>query len=296
MSGIPETRTLYDLLPPKSAASGKEFARVVNLLLFHDARRRGENLTLFDDRAGDFRGLDAFQASAQGIAVGYQHKFYPTPLSADHRKDIEASLLKTRDQLKEHKTGLAKWVLVTPQDPVESATRKDGGDVAWFSRLRDKHKLAFELEHWGHTQIQSLFIQTPAIGLYYYPELFADGTARRKTIQQQRTRYDRALKNDHGGIEFVGMSMRKDEATRNVPMENIFIPLCVVAEGADEDDRAVARRDPQELLARGGRHVVLGDPGSGKTTLLRFLALVGRSEALQRRYVHRADGEAFNYQ
>lgn len=45
MTGIPETRTL------------------------HDARRRGENLTLFDDRAGDFCGLDAFQQGAQGIAM-----------------------------------------------------------------------------------------------------------------------------------------------------------------------------------------------------------------------------------
>jgi len=117
MSGIPETRTLYEILPAKSPASGREFARIVNLLLFHDARRRSESLTLFDDRAGDFRGLDAFQQGAGGIAVGYQHKLYPTPLSDGHRKEIEESLPKTRGQPQEHRAEIQKWVLVTPQGP-----------------------------------------------------------------------------------------------------------------------------------------------------------------------------------
>jgi hypothetical protein len=296
MSGIPETRTLCEILPAKSAASGREFARTVNLLLFHDARRRGEGLTLFDDRAGDFHGLDAFQQGAGCIAVGYQHKFYPTPLSDAHRKDIEKSLLKTRDQLQEQRTEIAKWVLVTPQDPVESATRKTGGDVTWFSGLREKHDIDFALEHWGHTQLQSLFVDTPAIGLYYYPELFPDGAARRKTIQEQRTRYDKAIHNEHGRIEFVGMSVYKQEAARTVPMHDIFIPLAVVPEGTEDDDRAEVRRDPQGLVAGGGRHVILGDPGSGKTTLLRFLALVGRSEPLQRRYRHREQHAVFRYE
>lgn len=123
-------------------------------------------------------------------------------------------------------------MLVTPQDPVESATRKSGGDVTWFANLRKKHQLTFVLEHWSHTQLQSLFLQTPAIGLYYYPDLFPSGAARRKTIQQQRTQYDKALKNEYGRIEFVGMAIYKEEAARTVPMENIFIPLSIVPEDA----------------------------------------------------------------
>ena len=82
---IQETRTLHELLPAKSAASGKEFARIVNLLLFHDARLHEKQLTLFDDRAGDFHGLDAFEGRENSIAVGYQHKFYPSPLTDKHR-------------------------------------------------------------------------------------------------------------------------------------------------------------------------------------------------------------------
>jgi hypothetical protein len=213
------------------------------------------------------------------------------PLSAAHRKSIESSLLKTVAELKEKKIRLKKWVLVTPQDPVESATRKTGGDVTWFQSLRKKHNLPFEIEPWGHTPLQNLFLQTPSIGLYYYPELFPEGTARLKTIQGLRTQYDTALKNEHGRIEFVGMSGYKEEAARTVPMENIYIPLSVIANGADENAPDVARRDPLEFLAPGTRHVVLGDPGSGKTTLLRFLALFGQSEPLQKRYGKKQPGK-----
>ena len=47
---IQETKTLSAILPAKSASSGREFARIVNLLLFHDGRRNGRTVTLFDDR------------------------------------------------------------------------------------------------------------------------------------------------------------------------------------------------------------------------------------------------------
>ena len=36
---VQETRTLHDILPSKSASSGREFARIVNPLLFHHGRR-----------------------------------------------------------------------------------------------------------------------------------------------------------------------------------------------------------------------------------------------------------------
>jgi energy-coupling factor transporter ATP-binding protein EcfA2 len=288
MNRLPETRTLYELLPQKSAASGKEFARVVNLLLFHDARSRGENLALFDDRAGDYFGLDAFRKEGQKIPVGYQHKFFPSPLSDKHRQEIEESLAKTQDGLANATIDLLKWVLVTPQDPVESATRNTGGDVTWFAGLKQKYKIPFEIEHWGHTQLQALFINTPAIGLFYYPELFPYGRKRQASIQQLRLQYDAALQRENGRIEFVGMSVYKQETARTVPMENIYIPLAIVPEGASDEEESSQRHTPFDLLELGSRHVILGDPGSGKTTLMRFLALVGKSHALQQRYRQQA--------
>lgn len=295
MVKIPEVRTLCEILPSKSSVSGKEFARIVNLLLFHDARKKGDNLTLFDDRAGDYHGLDAFKRVGRSIDLGFQHKFYPSPLSSNHRKEIEDSLIKSLYFIKENKLKIKKWILVTPQDLVESSVRKSKGDVSWFEGLRKKHNIDFEIEHWGHTHLLSLFIEAPAIGLYYYPELFPNGDNRRKTIKQIRNKYDSALENEYGRIEFVGMSVYKQEAARNVPMEDIYIPISIIPNESEEIDHAVPRQNPVELTSLGTQHVVLGDPGSGKTTLLRFLALVGSSKALQERYNQSQKDTSFHY-
>ncbi|MDJ0661945.1 MAG: NACHT domain-containing protein [Crocosphaera sp.] len=77
------------------------------------------------------------------------------------------------------------------------------------------------------------------------------------------------------------MSVYKPEATKGVPMENIYIPLTVVPEAASKEDKA-SRIDPLSLLTLGKRNVILGDPGSGKSTLLKFLSLAGISEKLQK--------------
>ena len=58
---LPEVKSLYENLP-RGAESGKEFGRIVDLLLFHEARRAGKNITLFNDAAGDYHGLDSFES------------------------------------------------------------------------------------------------------------------------------------------------------------------------------------------------------------------------------------------
>ena len=52
---LPEVKTLLDILP-KGTEGGKEFARIVDLLLFHEARRSGGRTLLFSDAAGDYQG------------------------------------------------------------------------------------------------------------------------------------------------------------------------------------------------------------------------------------------------
>src|SRR5438270_659287 len=136
------TPSLTQVLP-KGAEGGKEFARIVNLLLIHDARRRGQTLTHLDDAACDVAALASF-----------------------------------------------------------AETRK---------------------------------------------------------------KYDNNLYETHGKIQFVGMSIRTDEATRGVPLESIYIPLQLVAESASNEDESAARTDPLTLMASGQRHMILGDPGTGKS-------------------------------
>jgi hypothetical protein len=285
---LPAVRSLFEILP-EGADGGKEFARIVDLLIFHDARRSGRRTTIFNDASGDFRGLDSFSGSPlrKEASTGYQYKFYPSPLSQNHRQAIEETLLIAAKNQKALK--LRRWVLVTPQDLVESGRRRDGGDVSWFEDLAEKHNLKFELEHWGHKKLLSLFLDTPALALFYYPELVDTDNSRRRSIHDTRERYDSNLLALYRDIQFVGMSVYKPEATRGVAIQDIYIPLTIVPEELDASDLEYPRQDPLELLEAGRKHVVLGDPGSGKSTLLRFLALSGLSKPLQERYRAKPD-------
>jgi NACHT domain len=280
---LPAVKTLYEILP-KGADGGKEFARIVDLLIFHEARRAGRTAFLYSDVAGDYRGLDSFTNDVfrRAGTIGYQYKFYSSPLTAEHRSSIQESLGRAVKSNKELK--LTKWVLVTPEDLVESSTRKDGGDVSWFEGLRSKQASRFQVEHWGHKKLIGLFLDTPPLCLFYYPELTDGGTARKRTIQDTTDRYRNALAALYRDIHFVGMSVYKQEATKGVPMQDIYIPLTVQPEGAHPLDAKAPRVNPVTLLSPGSRSVILGDPGSGKSTLLRFLALAGSSKPLQQRY------------
>jgi hypothetical protein len=283
---IHETKSLYEILPSKNASSGREFARIINLLLFHDARRNGRTITIFDDRSGDYYGLDAFEHHHEKKIIGFQHKFFPSPLTDEHRQQIKKSLEKTIIAVKRNQLTLKKWVLITPQDFIESNTRKSGGDVTWFEELRKENREFFDMEHWGHSQIQAFFIDTPSIGLYYYPELFDEGITQQKTIKEIRARYDECIEKEFGNIEFVGMSVYKSDATRSIPIESIYIPLSIIPNNLDETNSGSLRQNPLELLERDTKHIILGDPGSGKSTLLKFLALYGISTSLQKKFGH----------
>jgi predicted ATPase len=285
---LPEVKSLREILP-KGTEGGKEFSRVVDLLLFHEARRIGAQTTLFNDSAGDYKGLDSLSDGFKREgSVGYQYKFYPSPLSSAHRRDIEAALSKAVEH--QNTLRLSRWVLVTPEDLIESATRKDGGDVTWFRDLKAKYSEIFDLEHWGHKSLLALFLNTPTLCLYYYPELVDPSNRRRRTIEDTRSRYNKAITAIYNDIQFVGMSVYKPEATRGRALKDIYIPLKITSVGSNAEGDSADTRDTDTLTASGARNVVLGDPGSGKSTLLRFLALSGQSKSLQRRYGVKADG------
>lgn len=287
-SRLPAVQSLSAILPP-GTESGKEFARIVGLLLFQEARRSGFEFNMFDDASGDYEGLDSFsRPSKSDRATGYQYKFFPSPFSDAHRQRIRASVINAIARSKGLK--LIKYVVVTPDDLTNQARREGGGDVEWFEKLRVEFKEKFELEHFGHSKLQSLFLQSPHLCLYYYPGLIPSGNNRRKTIQEIRAQYDSNMKRRFGQIEFVGMSVYKEEASRRIPLENIYIPLSVVSERAPEENDETPRVDPTRFLIPGSKTVVLGDPGSGKSTLLSFLALVGISNSLQQRCKVSPDG------
>ncbi|MBC3920342.1 NACHT domain-containing protein [Undibacterium sp. CY18W] len=261
---------------------GKEFGRVVGLLLFKDAKRHGLEFDLFDDASGDYEGLDGYSRKAKSKdATGYQYKFFPSPLSDGHRKQIRASLDNALTRSK--RLRLTKWVLVTPDDLKNSGRREGGGDVEWFADLRDAYRDKVEIEHIGHSKLQAMFLETPSLCLFYYPSLVPSGDIRRKSIQELRSQYDENMRCKYGRIEFVGMSVYKEETSRRISLEDIYIPLSVVPERSGLEVDETPRLNPTKFLSAGAKTVILGDPGSGKSTLLAFLALVGTSKALQSR-------------
>lgn len=275
---LPEVRTLAEILP-RGTEGGKEFGRLVSLLLFAESRRSATNLTLFDDSAGDYHGLDSFGSSPgrSRSGVGYQFKFYSSPLSTEHRHEIQEDLRKAAARRKESK--IRRWVLVTPTDLLETS-RRGGGDVSWFAKLQESAR-PLVVEHWGHRKLLAMFLETPTLLLRYYPELHPRGMSHRRSIDEIRDRYVAAQERLHRSIEFVGMSVYKPEATRGIPMEDIYIPLDVAPWSSDIT--GTTRIDPHALVAPDSSCVLLGDPGSGKSTLLKFVALVGHSKGLQTR-------------
>ncbi|QKJ37652.1 NACHT domain-containing protein [Pseudomonas sp. MPDS] len=277
---LPAVKSLSCSLPA-GTEGGKEFARVIGLLLFQEAKKTGLDFSLFDDAAGDFEGLDGYsRAKRSKEAVGYQYKFFPSPLSDAHRAEIKKSLKHALECTE--KLQLKKWIIVTPDDFKNSAKRRGGGDVSWFEGLRTDNP-GIEIEHYGHSKILSLFLQTHYLCLYYYPSLVDSGHQHQKSIQAWRVQYDENMRRKYGRIEFVGMSVYKEEASRRIPLEDIYIPLSVVPERSVEEVEDTPRINPYMFLKPGSKNIILGDPGSGKSTLMCFLALAGINKALQAR-------------
>ncbi|WP_223489012.1 NACHT domain-containing protein [Pseudomonas sp. A-RE-19] len=275
---LPAVLSLSKILPA-GTEGGKEFARIIGLLLFNNARKNNTSFFLFDDASGDFEGLDGYSRKNKSKdTVGYQYKFYPSPLSDAHRVDIKKSLANALERTNQLK--LKKWILVTPDDLKNSATRRDGGDVSWFEKLREENS-SVEIEHFGHTKILSLFLEAQFLCLYYYPSLIISGVDQQKSIQECRAQYDDNMRKRYGRIEFVGMSVYKEEASRRIPLEKIYIPLSVVPERSVEETEDTPRMNPLVFLKPGAKNIILGDPGSGKSTLLGFLALAGINKDLQ---------------
>lgn len=284
---LPGVRPLSKILP-SGAAGGQEFSRILNLLLINESRIDGHKLTIIDDSAGDFKGFDSFwRDGSSDEMVGFQYKFYPSPLSAAHRSDIKESIAKISRDRKTSR--INKVIMITPDNLTNSARRKGGGDIDWFSKLIDDHCSQFDLVHFGHAEILSMFLRADYLLLFYYPSLAERGGARKRSILENRRIYDQSFFQRFGRIEFVGMSVYKEEASRRIPMEHIYIPLAALPEGAPEETDATIRVNPTRFKRPGARTVLLGDPGSGKSTLLAFIGLLGMSPALQRRSKSRSD-------
>ena len=178
---IPNTSTLIQRIK-KGSEGGNEFSRLMNLVLTSEYKECNVDFFVFSDAQGDYKGVDSFAKYTEAIYTGFQYKFYPSPLSANHKYSIKRSLENALEKFEE----LGTWIIITPDDFLKN-------DVKWFEDLKKKYEFDFslndmaryaekhgdfpkrnrlKLEHWGHTKIIELMLRHPHVGEKYYPELF----------------------------------------------------------------------------------------------------------------------------
>ena len=209
------------------------------------------------------------------------------------RKGMPETMAELAKLLDDHKSKKVTSILLI--DPSVSASEartiaKDWSDESRQFKLKSSKRKSFEFQVWDALIVRERLRQVPALELRYFADEIPGGRARLESIEAVRRSYLEQNRSAHGKIQFVGMSVYKEEATSAVDLESLYIPLHVVSEGANEYDPATQQRDPLRLLAAGERHVILGDPGSGKSTLLKFLAIAAHDESLRKRFQIEPDG------
>lgn len=173
--GLPNVPPLTTRIKAGSEG-GLEFSRICMQLLIAEYRHRHGVGDFPDDSAGDFRGSDATfrllsgsPESASGLPaiIMHQFKFFSSPLSASHRRQIKDSYKDAIRKLVEWEGWgeVVKWVLITPEDfkrhdhewLLNLSTSVDGGH-------------ALPIEHWGHQRIVAMMLENPRLAERYYPE------------------------------------------------------------------------------------------------------------------------------
>lgn len=188
------------------AEGGHEFARILKLLLSAEYVSFRDRLVLANDAAGDYRAVDAIlrledqaKTPEPWRTVGFQFKFFASPLSARHKRDIAKSFRAAVDALSE----LDVWILVTPDD-------FNRHDSAWLDEVAKEvpvhHRERPRVEHWGHTKIFDLLMRHPHIGARYYPDVLSGRIPGRLTIDRvmvDKLRCAWASPDEHGVIRHV---------------------------------------------------------------------------------------------
>lgn len=154
---IPNVSTLYTRIK-KGSEGGLEFARIMNQFLVADSKSNGNTYTATSDASGDYKGVDGILTTSDNKKIGFQFKFYPSPLNSNHRSSILSSFQNAKKQFPE----MDIFILITPED-------LERRSMEWFEgKLKDE---LCEVHHWGHTYIVDLALKHMHIGERYFPEL-----------------------------------------------------------------------------------------------------------------------------
>ena len=125
-------------------------------------------------------------------------------------------------------------------DPSASESEARTIEKDWWNELRGfklksgKRKSSeFQVHAWDATIVRERLRQFPPLELRYFPDEITGGRARLGSMEAVRRSYLEQNRSVHGKIQFVGMSVYKEEATAAVDLESLYIPLQVVSETAN---------------------------------------------------------------
>src|SRR5271157_2755472 len=176
-------------------------------------------------------------------------------------KNVPEIMVLLANTLEQHSSEIVNRVLLI--DPLAASTEVQSIEQEWSSRphpfkFKAGSGVSLKLQVWGAQAFREQMRLYPPLELRYFSDDVPDGRARLERIEAARRSYLERNRAGHGKIEFVGMSVYKEEATVAVDLESLYIPLHVVGEAANESDSATPRVDPLRLLSPGERHVILG--------------------------------------
>lgn len=166
---IPNLSTLYERIH-KGSEGGLEFARLLNLLLIAESSIQNFQFIASSDASGDYKGVDGI-IIRKNEKIGVQYKFYPIPLSSNHKTAIKQSLETALKKFPE----MNKWILIIPHNP-------DKFTLEFLDGLSEKNNI--NIECWGHLHILELILKHPQIGHKYYSQLELIYTTQSLTDEQ----------------------------------------------------------------------------------------------------------------
>src|SRR5712692_6377395 len=214
---------LSELLP-KNEAGDVEFEQIVSVLLGLDEAQLSKRR----------QGVTPTRIGPGMLLTGRTLCVYRLP-SQKSNQDADDRLLGFINEkfkgLELHRQP-TRFVVVDPS--ATAATKLPASDS--FQRVvetvRRTLPLRCTMTLWDAAQLKDRLLAVPPFGLRYYPELLLDGPKHWQAIAAARQRYDQEFTKLHSKIQFVGMSVYKEEASASVDMDQIYIPLWVVPEGA----------------------------------------------------------------
>jgi hypothetical protein len=216
----------------------------------HVPRALGERLARLPSGARDFEQIAAVLVAAEAVAgpkprecarlrsnlwVDGDSVFivWPPRAAADKPADSPVPHWTSAFEHESFREVTRRLVSLVPSPLPGTACSKAEHDQA-MAAVRGLLKKLETIEVWDEAEITRRLLGLAPLALHYLPEDMPDGHARLKRIENTRRAYDTELAKLYGKVQFIGMSVYKDEAEQDRRLP-ILVTLRRYADGIKEN-------------------------------------------------------------